>query len=1030
MKLLIFSILFVAFGPCFAQKPAPLSLRFEHLDEKDGLSNSSIRSIYRDRDGYFWFGTEDGLNRYDGTSFKIYRHDSKDSNSIAGNDIISIADDRQGGIWVDAHCRGFADLNVYSGKATPVKEQRGNPETLQTACDVSVVYDDAGNTWIKNSEFLSRYDPATKKFSTAYRVPANEHSIIFGMLCNKGTIWLGQDKKLKAYHTKENTITDYSSLAPGAIACSPLMIMDNGDLFVGSYGTGLYILNASTGKKNHLLGNTIVSSVKEVILNGRRQIWVATSGGLWVADLPADLYSLTDQSFTVYLPNPSDPYSLSSALITSILQDSNGIIWLGTANGIDKLNPAYLRFEKTELLPGADKSFEIRYDPSGMFVDYEKNGKTNYWFNYWNGGGLVKTDEAFDVLKHIRFKHWREPFPANGNVSNVFKGRKGNLWIVTWDGLWEYDPINDQLLRNFKPGDHDSTEPKLPAFDYGAEDDEGNIWIGTYNQYLHMLNPATGQWKKFPDGPGKLQPRANRSDFLFFDSKRRMWSSDISYYDLNKQEFIQPAFEGLAAGIIEDRQHRVWIGTEYGIGRYNEQDNNFTMYGVKEGLAGANVQAIITDADDNIWANTLNGLSVLNTKTNIIRTFTVSDGLPVNRLGAVLQLLPDGKILINYNANDKRGFLRFDPRQLLAEKINIPFHFTSFSVSGRELNLDHSPDSMPSLDLDYRESLLTIGFDALAFADNINVRYRYRLNNADNKWTDLGKENTITFTGLRGGSYDLAVEATDGNGNWMKKSLNLKIIVHPPFWRTWWFVTLVALFTGLIITYFVWRRIRNIKTAAAIKQQITGLETKALKAQMNPHFVFNSLTSIQDSVVHGKTEVASKYLGKFSRLIRAILENSDKKYITLEQEIDYLRLYLELESFRFDDLDFEINVKDIPDASFIKIPAMLIQPFVENAIKHGLGHKEGSKKVTVSFAAPREDMLEVKVEDDGIGREQAAIINRARSSSHQSMGMKITAERLRLQHEQGKQEISITDCRDENGKASGTCVIIYISTEK
>ncbi len=212
-------------------------------------------------------------------------------------------------------------------------------------------------------------------------------------------------------------------------------------------------------------------------------------------------------------------------------------------------------------------------------------------------------------------------------------------------------------------------------------------------------------------------------------------------------------------------------------------------------------------------------------------------------------------------------------------------------------------------------------------------------------------------------------------------------------------------------------------------RKVADLEMKALKAQMNPHFIFNSLSSIQDSIVHQKTDVASKYLGKFSKLIRTVLENSDRKYITLQQEIDYLTLYLELESFRFDNFTFFLSTAGIEEISFIKIPSMLVQPYVENAIKHGLSHKQGDKKLIVTFAAGEERTLQVTIEDNGIGREGSVIINQARLSSHQSMGMKITEARLQLQNGYAQQRVEISDLIGERGEPTGTRVTIYILLE-
>ena len=232
-----------------------------------------------------------------------------------------------------------------------------------------------------------------------------------------------------------------------------------------------------------------------------------------------------------------------------------------------------------------------------------------------------------------------------------------------------------------------------------------------------------------------------------------------------------------------------------------------------------------------------------------------------------------------------------------------------------------------------------------------------------------------------------------------------------------------------LLFLLVRKRINGIKRKAALQQQMSELEMKALRAQMNPHFIFNSLSSIQESIISNKTEAASKYLGKFSKLIRMVLENSGKKFISLQDEINYLQLYLELESFRFDDLNFTISCNE-SDTAFIRIPPMIVQPYVENALKHGLAHKAGEKKLSVLFYHNKKNQLTAEITDNGIGRKQSMLINTSRTDAHQSMGMQITQQRLSLLNEEQQASVEITDLSEENGSAAGTKVTVILPTEQ
>ncbi|MCO5948098.1 ligand-binding sensor domain-containing protein [Mucilaginibacter flavidus] len=1022
---LILTVFIAKYG--LAQKLASLQLRFEHITDKDGLSNNSVKCIYKDKDGFLWFGTQDGLNRYDGTTFKIYRHDKNDSTSLSGNPIDNITDDRHDGLWISSHCWGVTLLNRNTGRGYSLKVEKGNPKALQANCDVGVFYDEYGQLWIKNKQYLSKYNPETKTCSQAYQLPNSQSPVFYCTLYHKNNIWLGTSQGIRTYDIKTKKVTDFSQWVDRADACSPYLSTSHDDIFVGTFKNGLYIINPKTGLKKHLLVNSCIHDIKTITIGGRNQLWIATQNGLFVAEWPADISRFTDASFTRYLPNSGQAYALSSESIFCIYQDNNGIIWLGTDNGVNKLNPAYLRFEKKEFKKSLFKNIQLGYDPVNVYIHHNANGSYSYWFPYWHGKGLIESDTNFNIISHLKFKHWKMPPPANSHVSNVFAGSGDTLWICTWDGLWSYDGLKKKLLHNNKLKGDDKVPRTVSAFDYAAADKRGKIWVGTYGLGLCVFDTRTGTWTRYKSGTGSLETKASRCDILFLDAEGRIWLSEMSYFDFEKKQFFKLPFEAEARKIVEDKQHHIWMATEAGLALYNPAKKSFTTFGVKDGFGSNNIQSIELDGNDKLWATSLGGLSYLDTKTFQVRTFTLSDGLPTNQLGDVLQLLPNGNMLFNYNTSNRGGFVTFSPRKLIADQVATPFHFTSFWVLGKELIFDKPLDSVANLHLSYEQNLLTIGFKALAFTGNINIRYRYKLNTTNSPWIDIGRESSITFSNLRGGNYKLQVQSTDAGGNWMPHVLHLNILVDPPFWLTWWFIATGIVLSGLIVVYGVRYRINIIKSKASIKQEMAELQMKALKAQMNPHFIFNSLSSIQESIVMGKTAVASKYLGMFSKLIRMVLENSDKKLITLQQEIDYLQLYLQLESFRFDDLYFDIQANDVADAQFIRIPAMLIQPYAENAIKHGLSHKQGSKNLSIILNDIGEGFLEVVIEDNGIGREQSAIINRSGNLSHQSMAMDITAERLRLYDKQIKESVIITDLFDGDGKASGTRVTITIS---
>jgi LytS/YehU family sensor histidine kinase len=311
-------------------------------------------------------------------------------------------------------------------------------------------------------------------------------------------------------------------------------------------------------------------------------------------------------------------------------------------------------------------------------------------------------------------------------------------------------------------------------------------------------------------------------------------------------------------------------------------------------------------------------------------------------------------------------------------------------------------------------------------------QYAYMLEGAEKNWVFSGQVNTATYSGLKPGTYTFKVKAANNDGLWGDETV-LKIIINPPIYARWWFIALLALLAGAAV--YAWNRFRinqtrkEEKLKAVFQQQIAETEMKALRAQMNPHFIFNSLNSIQKYILKNEHFEASQYLTKFSRLIRLILDHSNQNTVLLSSELEMLKLYIEMESLRFDNkFDYAIITSDNLQPDTVEIPSMLIQPYVENAIWHGLLHKESKGKLTVSFNRDAESKLIVTVEDNGIGREKAAELKSKQVLKKKSYGMQITEDRIAIINRIQKihATAAVIDVKDVNHEAAGTRVLLHI----
>ncbi len=348
---------------------------------------------------------------------------------------------------------------------------------------------------------------------------------------------------------------------------------------------------------------------------------------------------------------------------------------------------------------------------------------------------------------------------------------------------------------------------------------------------------------------------------------------------------------------------------------------------------------------------------------------------------------------------------------------------------------------LKKITLNHNENNIVLLFSARGFSGRDTLVFAYKLDGIDNDWVSVQfsmmdeRFNMALYSNLRPGTYKFRVKVKRGNEDWRSKQAELVIIIKSPFWQTWWFWTAVIAGLGLIIGFILWWRIKAVKKKErekfAHEKQILELEAKALRAQMNPHFIFNSLNSIKSLIQQNENEKSIVYLTTFSKLIRNLFNSADKKEISLYDEMETCKLYLQLEAMRFDTkFSYAVNVDENIDLKSIQVPALIIQPFIENAIWHGIvpGNNGGQVSLNVLRKA---SVIEIIIDDDGIGREASAQNKSASGLAHQSKGVNLTQSRLELDNllKQRQAKLEIIDKKDENGIASGTKVIISIKEE-
>ncbi|HEX5654053.1 MAG TPA: histidine kinase, partial [Chitinophagaceae bacterium] len=452
------------------------------------------------------------------------------------------------------------------------------------------------------------------------------------------------------------------------------------------------------------------------------------------------------------------------------------------------------------------------------------------------------------------------------------------------------------------------------------------------------------------------------------------------------------------------------------------------------------IRSIIEDNAGNLWFGTISGIIRVNRERNETTLFGKNYGISEREMFFGSAYIARNGKLYFLNVG---GYYAFFPEQLIQGMRPPEIIIAGFRIANKlEIPRPGGPLTEPvsavsAIRLKHHQNVFSFEFAGIDYSNPEDNRHLFMLENYDAGWNLAGAERKAIYFNVPPGKYVFRVKVVNSYGIWAEKSI--AVIITPPWWNTWWFrIAAVLIIAGTFYAIIRWRvrqkfhrqleRSEKDKQLAELRQKTGELEMQALRAQMNPHFVFNSLNAINRFILQNNKTQASEYLTKFSRLVRMILQNSQSTLITLESELDSLRLYLELEALRFDNrFEYKISVSKDLDIDLLKVPPLIIQPYAENAIWHGLMHKEEKGHLEIDITQEGENLL-FRIKDDGIGRQQSAALTSKSATRHKSMGLKITADRIAMLQRSVSQQspVVINDLVNADGSPAGTEVLIKI----
>ena len=819
------------------------SIRFDRITVEQGLPDNYVRSIVQDSRGFMWFGTANGLAKYDGYRFTVYQHDIDDPNSISSNQILYVFVDRQGTLWIGTD----AGLNRFSREQETFTHFRHDPEDPSSLGGevVATIYEDlAGALWIGHwFSGLSKFDRSTETFEQFHNDPENPESlppgIVYAILEDRsGVFWVGTYAKegspdLTQFDQETRIFSLFFNCNPEQPQCPrPVAESDKppvskvmtvfedraGNIWIGGFGLIKYDRASNTYKRyihdpenpNSPAGNNFARDMVE-----------DSSGLLWFSDTHQGLTSFDPktESFSRYQHNPTDPHSLASDNLFTLYQDHGGTIWVAAYhNGLSKFEPHSLALGHYKHDPNNPSSLV-----SNLVHDVAVDEQGHLWVA---AEGLNRIDRRKGIV--TLYQHDPDvPTSLHANyINDLHVARSSLLWIGTISGLSRFDPVTE-TFKYFPvdPGVIDSEPTDVGVLSItGGKDDF--LWLGTTStvSYFDTTTGDITHYRANPKDPGALQGRVFGIEVVADDGT--VWikgSHGISHFNPDTEVFTHYVHDpenpssisqGPVRVILQDKGKTIWVGTSSGLDQFDPVSGVFIHYIKSDGNSFGSVEVIIEDSQGDLWVSTRSeGLWKLNRSTGSFRNYQARDGLASNRMWGGLS--SQSGELIFWSEN---GINIFYPDVLPEHRQNPVVVFTDFlllnksvpvSNAERKTSLSKHINENPDITLSYKDYLFEFEFAALNYVDPLSMRYAYMLEGFDEDWieTDVSKR-FATYTNVPQGDYVLRVKASEINGEWGNNNTSIRLGVLPPFWLTWWAYGLY--FIVAVLALFLYIRFRTI----------------------------------------------------------------------------------------------------------------------------------------------------------------------------------------------------------------------------
>ncbi|WP_333819768.1 hybrid sensor histidine kinase/response regulator [Ohtaekwangia sp.] len=808
------------------------SIKFRHLNTSHGLSQDHVNAILKGYKGFMWFATDEGLNKYDGYEFNVYRHDPADTTSISNNYVYDMLEDDKNHLWVATG----SGLDILD-RERDIFMHYSPTDSLISVRDI---YQDKKNRiWLGTTIGLFLFERDSKAFKQYLyndkgQFSLNQNYIYKITEDTDGDLWIATQDGLNRFNPETGKYQRYvhdpeDTYSVGANWIKSVYTDAKGNVWVGTQGGGIALYNkAADNFKNYYhnpsdpysLGyNDILSFAEDA--GGR--LWIGTENG------GISIFNYKTETFTTYQHNLFDESSVSNNSIYSIYKDDIGNMWIGTWSGGVNFVPRFGQKFELYTQVANDKGLS-----SNIILAIAGDSKGNFWIGT-DGGGLNCFNRATKTFTSYRHNPANPNSLASDYVLSVVEASPGVLALGYHRGGFDLFDTRTGKFIHHMPEEGNPRSLATTTLNIVFKDSDSRLWIGAWGGGIGLYHPETRDFTWYKHNPRDRNSLSD--DFIHSigeDAKGNIWvgtGSGLNMFDKRTGQFVcfrnniadpKSLSHDVVECILLDHNNNMWFGTAGGVSLYNSEENNFTSYFEKDGLPNNMIRSMLEDNHGNLWITSNKGLSKFSPQTKSVRNYSTADGLQGNEF----------KSHSCFKANDgemffggPNGLNAFYPDSLRDNTFIPPIYFTDFQIFNKTIS-NHTGDSIlkkhinatHEIILSYDQSVFTLEFTALNYILPEKNQYAYKLDGFDKEWNYAGNKRTATYTNLDPGVYVFHVKASNNDGLWNERGASIKIVITPPFWLTWWFRTLAVFI--IVGSIYLFMRLR----ISAASEQTEELE--------------------------------------------------------------------------------------------------------------------------------------------------------------------------------------------------------------